>query len=116
MKLKYINQLTDAELKELFIKFAQSHCGLFVNEYSRGMNTNDFIHLNGLCSLDADSPLRYAFPIEWAFNDYDVYVYNEQSHDYVVVYSFEDDYRKYMRSKFEDQYARDCFWYDLDED
>ena len=116
MALSYINQLTEDELKELFTKFVESHSELDVKDYFHSTNTARFIYLKGLCASGTNTPLRYSAPIEMAFDDYDVYVYNEHSSNYEVAYAYEVEYRNYLRSKFGDQYSHDCFWHDLDED
>lgn len=111
--LRYINQLTEYELKELFTKFVQSHSDLIVKNYFHSTNTARFIYLKGSCNSGANTPLRYSVPIEMAFDDYNVYVYNEQSSNYEVVYAYANEYHNYMRYKFGDQYSRDCFWNDF---
>lgn len=116
MTLRYINQLTEDELKELFTKFVESQSDLDVKNYFHSTNTARFIYLKGLCTPGTNTPLIYSVPIEMAFDDYDVYVYNEHSSNYEVAYAYEVEYRNHLRSKFGDQYSRDCFWYDLDED
>lgn len=116
MTLRYINQLTEDELKELFTEFVQNHSDLIVKNYFHSTNTARFIYLKGSCDSGDNTPLRYSVPIEMAFDDYDVYVYNEHSNNYEVAYAYENEYHSYMRSKFGDQYSHDCFWHDLDED
>lgn len=114
--MEYVNQLTEDELKELFLKFVQSCYGLVVKATFPSKNTKQFVRIRGLCNSSDNIALEYSVDIEWYLNDYDVYVYNSQDDSYEIVYSFESEYHKYMRSKFGDQYSRDCFWHDLDED
>ena len=114
--MKYANQLTEDELKELFLKFVQSCYGLVVKATFPSKTTKQFVRIKGLCNSCDKTVLEYSVDIEWYLNDYDVYVYNSQDDSYEIVYSFESEYRKYMRSKFEEQYACDCFWHEFDGD
>lgn len=54
MKLKYINQLTEPELKDLLLKFAQSYYGATdIVGYFRCKHYDTLIYLEGMCSLSA---------------------------------------------------------------
>lgn len=117
MKLKYANQLTDDELKELFLKFAQTCYGsVDVDYYFHSTKLTHNVHLKAVCTVWLGTDARYTFSLEVAFDDYIVYgLYSsiDGDNNMETVNIFKDVYHKYMQSKFGEQYNRDCFWHDF---
>lgn len=108
MKLKYINQLTEPELKDLLLSFAQSRYEVTdIVGYFRCKHYDVLIHLEGMCSLSVIKEMQQVFPIELALDDY--HAYSVHGNNLEVAYDFEDEYQKYMRAKFGKQYTIDWF-------
>lgn len=108
MQLKYTNQLTEPELKDLLLKFAQSYYGAtdIVGDI-RCKHYDALIYIEGMCSLSVIKEMQQVFPIELVLDDYQAY--SVHGNNLEVAYDFEDEYQKYMRSKFGQQYTIDWF-------
>lgn len=108
MKLKYINQLTDNELGELYSAFIKKYCGFKVEQLDAFKG--DTIVLEGsYYALDADN-------VETLFDDgFEINDYGVLSNDIGFGYNVEltKIMRKFMLNKFGKQYMEDCFWNDF---
>ncbi len=109
--MKYVNQLTEDELKELFLKFVQTCYGsVDVDYYFRSTKLTHNVHLKAVCTVWLSTDARYTVSLEVAFDDYIVYsLYTsiEGDNNMELVNIFKDVYHKYMQSKFGEQYNRD---------
>ena len=112
MATKYINKLTDDELKDLFFKLVQSYYGpVNIHDYSCSPNMTDSVWIKGMCASQYNTFLNQEFRVEIVFDDYVVYgLHNSipEDNNKEVVHHFEKVYRKYMRSKFGEPYIHDC--------
>lgn len=112
MTTKYINKLTDDELKELFLKLVQNYYGpVNIHDYSCSPDRTDFVWIKGMCASQCNTFLTQEFRVEIVFDDYIVYsLPNSIPEDNTkeVVHYFEKVYRKYMCSKFGEPYIHDC--------
>lgn len=108
MKLKYINQLTEPELKDLLLSFAQSCYGATdIVGYFRCKHFDNLIYLEGMCNLSVNEKMQQLFPIELALDDYQAY--SVHGNNLEAAYDFEDEFQKFMRAKFGKQYTIDWF-------
>lgn len=106
--LKYVNQLTETELKALLLSFAQSCYGAVdIDDYFRCKHNANLIYLEAVCNVSPIKEMQQLVPIELALDDYNAY--SIHNGNFEVAYHFEDEYQKYMRSKFGQQYTIDWF-------
>lgn len=106
MKLKYANQLTENELKDLLLWFTQvQHGAVELDDCFRCKHNANLIYLEAMCNVSPIKEMQYLCPIELALDDYNMY--NIHNGNFEVAYHFEDEYHKYMRSKFGQQYVID---------
>ncbi len=104
--LKYINQLAEAELKDLLLSFAKSCYGVVdIDDCFRCKHNTNLIYLEAMCNVSPFKEMQYFCPIELALDDYNVY--SIHNGNFEIAYHFEDEYHKYMRSKFGQQYTID---------
>ena len=108
MKLKYANQLTEPELKDLLLKFAQSYYGAVdIDDYFRCKHNANLIYLEAVCNVSPIKEIQQLVPVELALDDY--HAYSVHGNNLEVAYDFEDEFHKYMRAKFGKQYTIDWF-------
>lgn len=108
MKLKYANQLTENELKDLLLWFTQvQHGAVELDDYFRCKHFDNLIYLEGMCNLSVNEKMQQLFPIELALDDY--HAYSVHGNNLEAAYDFEDEYQKFMRAKFGKQYTIDWF-------
>lgn len=113
MKLKYINQLTDDELKDLFLRLTQNCYGTIdIDDRFRCEHNDSLIFFKGVYSSYVTRGIRCSSPVSLALDDYNVYDMNCCLADD----SFIKDYRKYMFARYGEQYAIDCFRNDCEGD
>lgn len=106
MKLKYANQLTETELKDLLLRFAQvQHGAVELDDYFRCKHLTYSVYLEAVYNASPIKEMQYFCPVELLLDDY--HVYEGYNGNFEVVQGFEDEYQKYMRSKFGEQYVID---------
>lgn len=106
MKLKYANQLTEDELKDLLLRFAQvQHGAVELDDYFRCKHLTYSVYLEAVYNASPIKEMQYFCPVELLLDDY--HVYEGYNGNFKVVQSFEEAYQKYMRSKFGEQYVID---------
>lgn len=112
MKMKYINQLTDDELKKLYAAFIKNY-GEFEVKWLDVFKDYPTITLDGsYCALNADNAeTLFAY---FEINDYGVFSNDNNDIDWFG-YDVEltKIMRKFMLNKFGKQYLEDCFWSDF---
>lgn len=109
MKLKYINQLTDDELGELYSAFVKKYCGFKAKHLVVLKNDYTIVLVGSYYVLDADNN-------ETMLDDsFEINDYGESDYDFEYSYDTEltKIMRKFMLNKFGKQYMEDCFWNDF---
>lgn len=109
MKLKYINQLTDDELGELYSEFIKQYCGFKIEQLDALKGDFTIILGGSYYALDADNN-KTLFDDVFEINDYGVL-----SNDTGFGYNAEltKILRKLMLNGFGKRYMEDCFWNDF---
>lgn len=108
MKLKYINQLTDDELGELYSEFIKKYGGFQVEQLDT-FGKYTIILEGSYYALDADNN-KTLFDDSFEINDYGV-LSNTVGFGYNA--ELTKILRKLMLNGFGKQYMEDCFWYDF---
>ena len=104
--MKYANRLTENELKDLLLWFAQVQYGAVdIDNYFRCKHNAILIYLKAVCNVSPIKEMQQLVPVELALDDYNVY--SIHNGNFEVAYHFENEYQKYMRSKFGQQYTID---------
>lgn len=106
MKLKYVNQLTNYELGELYSAFIKKYCGFKVEQLDALKGTFTIALEGSYYALDADNT-------ETLFDDsFEISDYGVLSNDFGFGYNagLTKILRKFMLNKFGKQYMEDCFW------
>lgn len=112
--MKYINQLTDDELKDLFLRLVQNCYGVVnIDERFRCEHNDFLVFFKGAYISRVIRGIRCSSPINVVLDDYHVY---DTNRDLIADDSFIKDYRKYMFARFGEQYAIDCFLNDCEGD
>lgn len=109
MKLKYINQLTDDELGELYSEFIKQYYGFKIEQLDALKGDFAIILEGSYYALDPDNNKTLSDDV-FEINDYGV-----------LDCDFEYDYdigltkilREFMLNRFGKQYMEDCFWHDF---
>ena len=112
MELKYINQLTDDELSELYAAFIKNYGGFMVEQLDAFKGDYTIVLEGSYYALDADDN-KTLFDDGFELNDYGV-LSNTIGFGYNV--ELTKIMRKLMLNKFGKQYMEDCFWNDCDGD
>lgn len=109
MTMKYINQLTDYELGELYSAFIKKYCGFKIEQLDAFKGDYTIVLEGSYYALDADNA-ETLFDDGFEINDYGVL-----SNDIGFGYNVEltKIMRKFMLNKFGKQYMEDCFWSDF---
>lgn len=104
--LKYVNQLTKADLKYLLLQFVQTRYGAVeLDDYFRCEYFTHFICLESVYNVSPVQEIQYLLPIKLMLDDY--YVYEVHDGNFELSQGFKGEYHKYMRSKFGQQYTLD---------
>lgn len=108
--MKYINQLTDDEIKELFIEVAEECLGSTIFEDNCFVQRNyDTIAVKGLINIVKIGDKKLPYPINFVLDDFHVHIVNKEI---VVNWTMTRCYRKHMGSRCGNQYILDAFWKD----
>lgn len=108
--MKYANQLTDSELKQLYIMFTDSDAkinelNITRDECSIGLDGHVEIPEFEKERLEEDPNAIIIIDDDYEITDYDVKVYHHSGNCTL-------DYRRWMYDKFGDEYARDFLFND----
>lgn len=111
MKLKYTNQLTDDEIKEIFIGLAKDYWGshTFKGDCTIQRKQSS-IMIKGSFDTVVVNGKNFPYSIALEFDDFRV-----DSCYFEINWDMTLDYRKYMFDKYGTPYAVDCLLYDCDE-
>lgn len=110
--MKYINQLTDDELKDLFLRLTQNYYGIIdIDDRFRCERNDSLIFFKGVHSSHIIRGIRCFSPVSLALDDYNVYDMNCGLADGTFIKA----YRRYMFARFGEQYAIDCFRNDTED-
>lgn len=107
--MKYINQLTDYELSELYSAFIKKYCGFKVEHLVALKDDYTIVLVGSYYVLDADNN-------ETMFDDsFEINDYGELDNLFGFGYDagLTKIMRKLMLNKFGKQYLEDCFWSDF---
>lgn len=111
--MKYINQLTDDELKDLFLRLTQNCYGTIdIDDRFRCGRNDSLIFFKGAYKSHVIRGIRCFSPVDLALDDYNVYDMNGGFVDDAFIKA----YRRYMFARFGEQYAIDCFRNDTEGD
>lgn len=117
MKLKYINQLTDDELGELYSEFIKKYGGFQVEQLDVQKDNFNITFDGSYYALDDDN-VKTLFDGSFAINDYGVVDNDYDAFDDDFEYGYDVGVtkvlREFMLNKFGKQYMEDCFWHDFD--
>lgn len=109
MKLKYINQLTNDELGELYSTFIKNYGGFLVEQFNAFDGDFSIILGGSYYALNSDNN-KTLFDDVFEINDYGV-LSNTVGSDYNA--ELTKIMRKLMLNGFGKQYMEDCFWNDF---
>ncbi len=110
--MKYVNQLTDDELKDLFIEVAEECLGSNILEDNCFVQRNyDSVAIKGLINTVVIGGVRLPYPISFELDEFHVYIINKNAE---LNWTMTRCYRKHMGVKFGRDYAVDCFWDDCE--
>lgn len=113
MSHKYLDELTDDELKELFIEVVDECFGSSIFEDNCLVQRNySTVAVKGLINSVNISDKKIPYPISFVLDDFHVYIINK---DPVVNWTMTRCYRKHMGLRCGNQYILDAFWKDYDE-
>lgn len=111
--MKYVNKLTDNELKNILISLAKDYYGMSNLDGNCCISRNDYsIIIGGYFNPIIANGVKCSAPLKLELDDFLV-----QTED--ADFNYGDmtlDYRRYMFAKYGNQYAIDCFLYDCEED
>ena len=111
--MKYVNRLTDNELKNILISLAKDYYGMNNLDGDCCISRNDSsIVIGGNFNTVIIKGVKCSAPIKIKLDDFQVYTEDPD-------FNYGDmtiDYRRYMFAKYGNQYAIDCFLYDCEED
>lgn len=103
--MKYINQLTDDELKKLFVCLIKDFYEVDkIDDDCQITRDPYFITIRGNFDRGIIKDVECPAPFTLELDDFNVYS------SYKLNWVMEKHYRKHMVWKFGKQYALDCFW------
>lgn len=119
--MKYVNQLTDKELKDMFVYLVKKYyeadnfyddCYIFRQPWTTvGGNFGTLKTKRGF-DTDRSNEVNNPILIELDFDDFNV---SPGENAYELNWGMTQKYRKYMFNKYGNQYAIDCFLDEYDE-
>ena len=108
-----LDELTDEELKILFLEVVDECLGLIVFEDNCFVQRNyDTVAVKGLTNTVNVGGKGLPYPISFVLDDFHVYIVDK---DTVVNWTMTRCYRKHMGFRCGNQYILDAFWKDYDE-
>lgn len=113
MSHKYLDKLTDDEVKLLFLDVVDKCLGSTIFEDNCFVKRNyDTVAVKGLINTVNVGGKKLPYPISFVLDDFHVYIINK---DIVINWAMTRCYRKHMGSRCGNQYILDAFWKDYDE-
>lgn len=113
MSHKYLDKLTDDEVKVLFLEVAEECLGSTIFEDNCFVQRNyDTVAIKGLTNTVYVGDKWLTYPISFVLDDFHVY---SIAKDVVVNWTMTRCYRKHMGFRCGNQYILDAYWKDCDE-
>lgn len=111
--MKYANQLTDNELKNILVSLAKDYYGMNNLDGDCCIVRNDSsIVIGGYFNPIIVDGVKCSAPVQIELDDFRVGSEDDDCGYFDMVI----DYRRYMFNKYGNQYAVDCFLYECEED
>lgn len=108
--MKYVNKLTDNELKNILISLAKDYYGMNNLDGDCCISRNDSsIIIGGYFNPIIANDVKCSAPLNLELDDFCVYIVNK---DTVVNWTMTLCYRKRMFSEYGNQYILDAYWND----
>lgn len=120
--MEYVNQLTDNELEDMFVYLAKkyygadsfySDCYIFRQPWTTVGGNFGTVKANRNFNTGNYNEIDDSILIELDFDDFNVF---PGENAYELNWDMTQEYRKYMFSKYGNQYAIDCFLDEYGED
>ena len=102
--MKYVNQLTDDDLKKIFVCLVKDFYGMDRLDDYHINRDQSLITLRGNFDRVLIKDVKFSHPIKIELDDFNVYTENDPN------WVMAQHYHRHMVWKFGKQYAIDCFW------